>query len=122
MAWDRFSTSSLAKIWVMLFAHGLLRKLQTRRDLRVVETLRDMLENRALPAHSDDLLDGHALRQVAGLVHVGAAAQRSVVGEQLHRNRVDDGREQARVPRCTDHVHPDALAEAAVEVGEDVEL
>src|SRR3954471_9466144 len=36
------------------------------------------------------LLDGDALGEVAGLVHVRAAAQRRVVSQQLHRNRMHD--------------------------------
>ena len=37
------------------------------------------------------LLHGNALGQVPGLVHVGAARHRGVVGQQLQRHHVHDG-------------------------------
>src|SRR4249919_110480 len=66
----------------------------------------------------DALFDGDRLRQVARLVHVRAARERRVVGQQLHRDRMHDRREHAHVARGADHVHRFAFAELAVRIGE----
>src|SRR5260370_1574900 len=62
------------------------------------------------------------LREVARLVDVGATHERGVVGEKLHGNRVDNGREHAGVARRADHVDALAFGEVAVEIGEHLEL
>ena len=38
-----------------------------------------------------DLLNRHRLGEVAGLVHIGAFGDRRVIGQQLHRHRIEDG-------------------------------
>src|SRR5689334_18898899 len=68
------------------------------------------------------LLDCYGFREVARLVDVGATRERGVVSEQLHRNRMHDRREHARVAWRADDVHTLAFGEVAVEIGEDVQL
>src|SRR5690606_24236113 len=68
------------------------------------------------------LLDGHALGQVPRLVHVGAARQRGVVRQHLHRDGVHDRAEHADVARGADDVHALGFAELAVLVCEHVHL
>ena len=43
---------------------------------------------------SGALLHGHRLRQIARLIDVGALEYRGVVGEQLHRNRGEERRQE----------------------------
>src|SRR3546814_4826842 len=64
------------------------------------------------------LLHRHRLGQVPRLVHVGAARERHVVGEQLHRDGVHDRAEHADVTWGADDVDAFGLAEVAVGVGE----
>src|SRR5581483_2692281 len=59
------------------------------------------------------LLHRYAFRQVARLVDVGAFEHRGVVGEELHRDGVEQGRDKRRAVR-----DGDAEGAAAVEPGD----
>jgi hypothetical protein len=39
------------------------------------------------PGHARTLLDRDALREVAGLIHVGTSQPRDVIGQELQRDR-----------------------------------
>ena len=68
------------------------------------------------------LLDGNRFRQVSRLVHVRALQHRHVIGEQLQRDRVDDGRHGIVHVRDFDDGEALSLAETRFRIGEDVEL
>src|SRR5712691_4676830 len=65
---------------------------------------------------------GERLGKIARLVDVVAALERGVVGEQLQRNGVQDGREKTGVVGHSDHVDALARDHARVLVGEHVQL
>ena len=64
------------------------------------------------------LFYGNRFSQVTWFVHIGAASQGRVVRQQLYRNGVHDGRQNADVARSTDYVYAFAFVEVAVQIGE----
>src|SRR5258706_389989 len=111
MAWDRFSTSSLAKIWVMLFAHGLLRKLQTRRDLHdrhfgIPQRERAMLElpgGIRLGVNVGDFLELEGALEGNRVVDTAAEEKRMLLAREALRPRLDLRLEVERVLNTSGH-------------------
>ena len=55
-------------------------------------------------ARHGSLFHRHGFGQIARLVHVGAALQGGVIGQEWHRDGMHDGRENAHMPRRADNV------------------
>lgn len=89
MAWERFSTPILSKMWVMWFAHGFLGEPEMGGYLGVVESLGNARENLGLA--------GGELGKLAGLARRRCARYEGVeLLEELFEGRVV---EQQRVIR-----------------------